>query len=66
MNQPDRDRILRDIGLSEHAARAYLALVELGPAEARDVARKANVPLTKVYTTLHVLALKGFVGLLPA
>lgn len=62
---PDRERILRELGLSEYAARAYLALLELGPAEARDIARLAKVPIAKVYSTLDQLALKGFLVVLP-
>lgn len=65
--QPDTDRatILRQLGLSEYAARAYLALLELGVAEARDVSRLAKVPVAKVYSTLDQLALKGYVVIVP-
>ena len=60
-----RHQILRRLGLSEYAARAYVALLELGPAEARDVSRLAKVPVAKVYSTLDQLANRGFCTILP-
>lgn len=65
MTPPDRERILRELGLSEYASRAYLALLDLGPTEARDVSRLAKVPVAKIYSTLDQLALKGFLTILP-
>lgn len=66
MSVPDeRVAILRDLGLSEYASRAYLALLELGTTEARDVARLSRVPTAKIYATLEALAQKGFVVIGP-
>lgn len=53
--------VLRDFGLSEYAARAYLALLELGTTEARDVSRLARVPIAKIYSTLEQLQMRGLV-----
>src|SRR5207248_11237358 len=56
---------LRSFGLSESAARAYLALLELGLTEARDVGRLAKIPLAKVYQTLDQLQEHGLVTVIP-
>lgn len=57
----DVERIakLREFGLSEYASRAYLALLELGTTEARDVSRLAKIPIAKVYSTLDQLHERG-------
>lgn len=56
---------LREFGLSEYAARAYLALLDLGMTEARDVSRLARVPLAKVYGTLDQLQARGLASVYP-
>lgn len=61
----ERMETLRRFGLSEYAARAYLALLDLGTTEARDVSRLSNVPLAKVYSTLEHLQEKGLVLVSP-
>lgn len=55
---------LREFGLSEYGARAYLALLDLGTAEARAIAGLSRVPASKVYHTLDQLHQKGLVILL--
>lgn len=64
---PDAERLqkLRDFGLSEYASRAYLALLELGTTEARDVSRLARVPIAKIYSTLDQLQQRGLVMVEP-
>lgn len=62
---PERLAKLKEFGLSDYAARAYLALLELGATEARDVSRLAKVPLAKVYSTLDQLHEKGLVTVTP-
>lgn len=61
----DKMEKLRSFGLSEYASRAYLALLELGTTEARDVSRLAKIPLAKVYSTLEQLQEKGLVVVTP-
>ena len=61
----DRLQTLRDLGLSEYGARAYLALLELGTTEARDVSRLAKVPIAKIYSTLEQLQERGLVLVAP-
>lgn len=52
---------LRALGLTEYGARAYRALVSLGPSEASVVASAAPVPRTKVYAVLADLAKRGWI-----
>lgn len=56
---------LRAFGLSEYAARAYLALLDLGITEARDVSTLSKVPQAKIYHVLEQLQEKGLVLVLP-
>ena len=56
---------LREFGLSEYAARTYLALLDLGTTEARDVAALSKVPASKIYHVLDQLHEKGLVVILP-
>ncbi|MFQ5969233.1 MAG: TrmB family transcriptional regulator [Nitrososphaerales archaeon] len=52
---------LEEFGLSKYEARAYLTLLSKGPLSASELAYYANLPRTKVYTTLTKLAKKGLV-----
>ena len=61
----DRIARLRGFGLSEYAARAYLALLDLGTCEARDVSSLSKVPASKIYHILEQLHDKGLVVVLP-
>lgn len=56
---------LREFGLSAYASRAYLALLELGVAEARGVSQLANIPTAKVYGTLVQLQRRGLAEVTP-
>lgn len=53
--------LVKLVGLSERALRAYLALVENGPSNARELARYLGVPYTKVYGMLRELEKHGLV-----
>ncbi|WP_069806791.1 TrmB family transcriptional regulator [Vulcanisaeta thermophila] len=59
------EKRLRDLakfaGLSSYDVKAYITLVQEGPLSARDVAYKANIPISKIYTVLHRLYRMGFV-----
>ena len=61
----DRIARLREFGLSEYAARSYLALLDLGTTEARDVSSLSKVPASKIYHILDQLHEKGLVVVLP-
>lgn len=53
---------LKKLGLSEYEARAYVALVALGPSSASFVAEIAQIPRTSAYKTMLSLERKGFVS----
>lgn len=48
------------LGMNRYEARSYLALLTEPSQKASDVARRARVPLQKVYEVLESLSVKGF------
>jgi sugar-specific transcriptional regulator TrmB len=62
-NHIDEERIrrLRKTGLTEYEARAYLALVGLHEATAREILTSGKIPQGRVYDVLRTLASKGYV-----
>ncbi|MCD6235771.1 MAG: TrmB family transcriptional regulator [Thaumarchaeota archaeon] len=52
---------LRKLGLTEYEARAYVTVVELGEAEAYEVARRSGVPRTRIYDVLSRLESAGLI-----
>lgn len=52
---------LKKLGLTEYEARAYVAVVELGEAEAYEVARRSRVPRTRIYDVLSKLENGGLI-----
>lgn len=65
MTKTELDQIqkLQEFGLSPYCSRAYLALLQLGPSDARSVSRAARIPAPKVYGTLNQLMEKGLARL---
>lgn len=57
--------VLESFGLSGYLARAYVALLDLGPAQARDIADRSAVPQGRIYDVLEKLHARGLVELLP-
>src|SRR5688500_13198648 len=57
--EADKMLRIREFGLSDSSARAYLALLQLGTAEARAVSELANIRAAKVYGTLDQLQERG-------
>lgn len=53
--------IVQNIGLSDKAARVYLAALELGEASVQDLARRARLKRTTIYYTLEELERAGAV-----
>jgi sugar-specific transcriptional regulator TrmB len=51
---------LETLGLTENEAKAYVGLVSLGEATAREIHELTDVPRAKIYEILKVLAKKGF------
>lgn len=54
-------RNLKELGLSEYAARTLVALTVLGQASARAVSEESAVPRTRVYDAVDELEERGFV-----
>lgn len=54
---------LEKLGLTENEAKAYVGLVSLREATAREIHELTNVPRAKIYEILKVLAKKGFLEL---
>ncbi|MCS7132516.1 MAG: hypothetical protein N3F65_01670 [Nitrososphaeria archaeon] len=52
---------LKKLGLTDYEARAYVAVVELGEAEASEVAMRSGVPRTRIYDVLSRLENRGFI-----
>lgn len=55
---------LTNLGFADKEARVYVAALELGPATATQIARKAKINRTTVYDVLEDLATAGLVNLL--
>lgn len=53
---------LKEAGLTENESRVYLALIDLGPSMAGQVARKTGMHRRTVYDTTETLIKKGLVG----
>lgn len=65
MTSPEQIQRLRAFGLSESQARTYVALLELGVADAREVSRLSKVPVTRVYPVLEQLKERGLALMTP-
>lgn len=61
----ERMALLKDFDLPVYAMRAYLALLQLGTAEARHVSELGRIPVAKVYTTLDQLQARGLLTVTP-
>jgi sugar-specific transcriptional regulator TrmB len=56
---------LREMGLSEYEAKAYVGLLQHGTSTAKEVASSAEIPQSRVYDILDSLETKGFVKVQP-
>ena len=52
---------LTEIGLTEYEAKAYVALLRLGPASGYQVAKESGVPRSTIYEILAKLVMRGAV-----
>ncbi len=53
---------LREVGLTEHEARAYIALVTLGELTAIKISEATSIPYSKIYGVLNDLKGRGWIG----
>ncbi|MEM2102640.1 MAG: helix-turn-helix domain-containing protein [Candidatus Bathyarchaeia archaeon] len=58
-------KVSRYLELSDYEARVYVSLVSEGPAEARKLSTKCQVPRTKIFATLKKLVERGLVTEIP-
>jgi sugar-specific transcriptional regulator TrmB len=56
---------LREMGLSEYEARAYVSLYRQGTSTAKEIASRADIPQSRVYDVLDSLETKGFAVVQP-
>lgn len=56
------DRLLSQLGLSKNETKVYLAALESGQSAAQEIALKAGLPRTTVYSVLKKLVGRGVVG----
>ncbi|MHC1589532.1 MAG: TrmB family transcriptional regulator [Candidatus Hecatellaceae archaeon] len=49
------ENFLKRLGLTEYEAKAYLALLKLGSADAKTLAEASGVPRTRIYDVIHRL-----------
>ncbi|MFA5796749.1 MAG: helix-turn-helix domain-containing protein [Candidatus Woesearchaeota archaeon] len=56
------DKILDKMGFSTYKKRAYLALIKLEKAKVGEIAKKTNIPSSKIYETLNWLYAKGYIS----
>lgn len=54
-------RSLQEFGLTDYEVRAYIALLETGPATANRLSEESDVPYSKVHNVLSNLEKKGWV-----
>jgi len=52
---------LKKLGLTEYEAKAYIALLERGEADALEISRRSGVPRTRIYDILSKLESNGFI-----
>lgn len=63
--ETDPSMYLKELGLSEYEAHAYVCLMQRGISTAQEVSDGADVPQPRVYDALDDLSQKGFVNVQP-
>ncbi|MBI5798596.1 MAG: helix-turn-helix domain-containing protein [Candidatus Yonathbacteria bacterium] len=56
------DRLLHQMGFSKNETKVYMAALESGPASTQELANRAQLPRTTVYSVLQQLIERGVVG----
>ena len=58
------ESLLRDIGMKEYEAKAFVAVVQCGVCSADHISKMSHIPLTRVYETMQSLQKLGIVTVL--
>jgi sugar-specific transcriptional regulator TrmB len=60
-NSPELLSSLQNLGLTNYESKAYLALLSLGPCDARQLCGQSGVPSSKIYSIMEKFELLGLV-----
>lgn len=60
------ESLLQELGLSLYEAKAYVSLLSLGEATAKELSEYAKIPRTKIYEVLDKLEERGFIERQPS
>lgn len=55
------ETVLKNLGFSDKEAKIYLTLLSMGESNLREIADRAEIPRTTLYTPVQILIKKGFV-----
>ena len=58
------ESLLKDIGMKEYEAKAFISIVQCGVCSAEQVSKMSHIPLTRVYETMQSLQKLGIVTVL--
>lgn len=59
--EADREKLLKDIGLTNNQAKVYLALLDMGPSKVSEITKTARVTRPNLYPILDALQRLGIV-----
>jgi sugar-specific transcriptional regulator TrmB len=63
-NEDEINSFLFSLELTKYETKVFLTLLQHGPQNYRDIAKRSNVPLGKIYYTLECLSKKGWAKIL--
>jgi sugar-specific transcriptional regulator TrmB len=63
MIEQQSKELLKQLGLTEYEAKAYLSLVRFGKCDAEKISSTGNIPLPRVYDTMNALAERGLISI---
>ena len=58
----DKEKALKEFGLSDKESLVYLELLKLGKINLQELAKKIDLPRTTIYNTLNYLYVKGLIS----
>jgi len=63
MIEQQSKELLKQLGLTEYEAKAYLSLVRFGKCSAEKISSAGSIPLPRVYDTMNTLAERGLISI---